>query len=52
VHKNWNVLSWSWMAYNGGIQFIDIPFGTVNWINNLRFDEGRELALITDVGEF
>ena len=52
VHKNWNVPSWSWMAYNGGIQFIDIPFGTVDWINNLRFDEGRELALITDVGEF
>jgi hypothetical protein len=47
-----NVPSWSWMAYNGGIQFMDIPFGTVDWIDNLRFDKGRELALITDVGEF
>ena len=47
-----NVPSWSWMAYDGGIQFIDIPFGTVDWINNLRFDEGRELVLITDIGEF
>jgi hypothetical protein len=47
-----NVPSWSWMAYNGGIQFMNIPFGTVDWIDNLRFDKGCELALITDVGEF
>ena len=52
VYKNQNVPSWSWMAYNGGIQFMDIPFGTVDWIDNLRFDKGRELVLITDVGEF
>lgn len=50
--KSQNVPSWSWMAYNGGIQFMDIPFGTVDWIDNLRFDKGHELALITDVGEF
>ena len=31
---------------------MDIPFGTVDWINNLRFDERRKLVLITDVGEF
>ena len=47
-----NVPSWSWMAYNGDIQFIDISFGTVDWINSLQFDEEREFALITDVGEF
>ena len=52
VYKNRNVPSWSWMAYNGGIKFMDIPFGTVDWIDNLRFDEGRELVLIADVGEF
>ena len=40
------------IAYNRGIQFIDIPFSTVNWINNLRFNKGRELILITDIGEF
>ena len=40
------------MAYNRGIQFTDIPFGTVNWINNLRFDKVREPALITNIGEF
>ena len=28
---------------------MDIPFGTVDWIDNLRFDEGRKLALITIV---
>ena len=47
-----NVPSWSWMAYDGGIWFMDIQFGTVNWINDLRFDNEREHALITDVGEF
>ena len=32
---------------------MDIPFGTVDWIDNIQwFDEGRELVLITDVGEF
>ena len=40
------------MAYNKGIQFIDIPFSIVNWINNLRFNKGRELILITNVGKF
>ena len=43
---------WLQMAYNGGIQFMDIPFSIVNWINNLRFDKGRELILITNIGEF
>ena len=47
-----NVPSWSWMAYNGGIQFIDIPFGTVDWIDNLRFDKWRKLVLITNIGKF
>ena len=31
---------------------MDIPFGTVDWIDNLRFDKRRKLALITDIGEF
>ena len=44
--------SWLQMAYNGGIQFIDIPFGTVYWINNLQFNKGRKLVLITNIGEF
>ena len=52
VYKNRNVPSWSWMAYNGSIQFIDIPFGTVDWIDSLRFDKGRELELIANIGEF
>jgi len=52
VYKNRNVPLWLWMAYNRGIQFMDIPFSTVNWINNLRFNKWRELALIANVGEF
>ena len=46
------MLSWSQIAYNRGIQFIDIPFSTVNWINNLRFNKRRELVLITYIGKF
>ena len=51
-YKTRNVPSWSWMAYNGGIQFMDIPFGKVDWIVNLRFDEERKSTLIADVGKF
>ncbi|KAH8719320.1 heterokaryon incompatibility protein-domain-containing protein [Phaeosphaeriaceae sp. PMI808] len=47
-----HVPSWSWMAYNGGIQFMDIPFGTIDWIDNLQFDKEYESALIADVGKF
>jgi len=55
------VPSWSWMAYNGGIQFMDIPYGDVGWNNRLQFDrkykrmffskKGKH-ALVTDVGVF
>lgn len=53
-YKTRHVPSWSWMAYNGGIQFMDkdIPFGAVDWINNLRFDKKREHALVAKVGKF
>jgi hypothetical protein len=49
------VPSWSWMAYHGGIRFQDeeeIPFGTVQWVTDLRFDERCDYALIADVGVF
>jgi len=51
-YKSQNVPSWSWMAYNGGIQFMDIPSGKVDWIDNLRLNQKCESALITDVGKF
>jgi hypothetical protein len=51
------------MAYNGGIQFMDIPFGDVGWNTKLRFNKKHKFpffkkvqegnhALITDVGRF
>lgn len=40
------------MACTGAIQFIDIPFGRVDWINNIWFDEVRETALIANVARF
>jgi hypothetical protein len=52
AYKSQDVPSWSWMAYNGGIEFMDIPFSEVSWINNLGFDKERESALIAHVGNF
>jgi hypothetical protein len=49
------VPSWSWMAYDGGIRFLDrieIPFNQVQWVTNLCFDPDRKDALIADVGKF
>jgi len=58
------VPSWSWMAYSRGIQFMDIPFGEVDWNDKLRFNRGHKLvlfnifkkrarhALVTDIGVF
>lgn len=51
-YKIQDVLSWSWMAYNGGLKFVDIPFFTAGWIKHLRFDEMRKNALVTEVGRF
>jgi len=31
---------------------MDIPFGIINWINNLRFNKRRELVLIAYIGKF
>ncbi|KAH7046576.1 heterokaryon incompatibility protein-domain-containing protein [Macrophomina phaseolina] len=52
AYNNRHVPSWSWMAYSGAIQFINIPFGSVDWINYLRFDEERDYAIIADVAAF
>ncbi|KAF2786010.1 HET-domain-containing protein [Melanomma pulvis-pyrius CBS 109.77] len=51
------VPSWSWMAYHGGIRFLDekeLPVGEVHWITSLCFDKDRDCdhALIADVGVF
>ncbi|KAH8788006.1 hypothetical protein F5883DRAFT_531251 [Diaporthe sp. PMI_573] len=28
------VPSWSWMAYNGAIDFVEMPFGKIDWFQN------------------
>jgi len=51
------VPSWSWMAYDGGIQFMDIHFSSVTWNDNVRFSnwtdklqlEKHKYALVADV---
>jgi len=48
-----DVPSWSWMACSGGIKFMEVPIGSVSWVNALFFDAERDpAALITDVGKF
>jgi len=34
---NRKVPSWSWMAYDGKISYMDIPFGTVEWSDNVHY---------------
>jgi hypothetical protein len=60
-YKTQVVPSWSWMAYDGGIQFMDIPFRKVDWMVRLRFNEDKygwwfnkkgNPALVTDIGVF
>jgi hypothetical protein len=56
------VPSWSWMAYNGSIEFTDIPFGEVEWVRSLEFnnkpnkhsgfDKEWKSALVTDISSF
>ncbi|KAF2628817.1 HET-domain-containing protein [Macroventuria anomochaeta] len=57
------VPTWSWMAYDGSIQFLDIPFGGVEWVHGLRLSKGYKYgwfnknkrakpALVTDIGVF
>ncbi|KAF2196213.1 hypothetical protein GQ43DRAFT_445320 [Delitschia confertaspora ATCC 74209] len=42
------------MAYSGGIQFMNIAFNKVDWINNLRFDEECECdhAIVSNVWKY
>lgn len=32
-----SVPSWSWMAYEGGISFLDLPFGEIEWTADTEF---------------
>ncbi|KFY22402.1 hypothetical protein V491_02812 [Pseudogymnoascus sp. VKM F-3775] len=44
--------SWSWMAYEGSIKFIDIAYGELMFFNSLKFDLADETVLITDIWAF
>ena len=49
------VPSWSWMAYPGGIKFIefdDVDYGELYLYDNLKFGQDDLRALITDVWTF
>jgi hypothetical protein len=46
--------SWSWMAYKGGINYMDIPFNDVEWSDAVKCFPGTpsELELQAPVREF
>ena len=49
------VPSWSWMAYRGGIKFVDVSFAAsddVRWQIELKFDRERNDALTGPLGKF
>jgi hypothetical protein len=61
------VPSWSWIAYGGGIQFMEIPIGDMDWNDKVQFNKERthmfsnifdifkrrgRHALVTDIGTF
>jgi hypothetical protein len=46
------VPSWSWMAYTGGIEFMDDAYGKLEVFKNLNFSKGDQKALVTNVWEF
>ena len=35
--NNQEVPSWSWMACSGSIEFMEVKFGSVSWVNALAF---------------
>ncbi|KAJ3544685.1 hypothetical protein NM208_g2926 [Fusarium decemcellulare] len=39
-HQKYLVPTWSWMAYEGAITFMDIPFNTVDWEHERVRDPG------------
>jgi hypothetical protein len=51
-YKSRDVLSWSWMAYTIGIEFMNVDFGNLGLFKNFSFDEKDKQALITNVWEF
>ncbi|KAH8595486.1 hypothetical protein B0O99DRAFT_623016 [Bisporella sp. PMI_857] len=44
--------SWSWMAYAGGIEFMDDEYGKLQVFKNLKLSEKDQKALVTNVREF
>lgn len=47
-----DIPSWSWMAYSGGIKFVEVPFKGVGWIKGfLGFKQERNGAITASLGE-
>ena len=48
IPYSYQIPSWSWMAYTGGIELLDVRLGEVDLIDHIMFDEECEHALITN----
>jgi hypothetical protein len=48
-----SIPSWSWMAYEGGIKYMDVPFGEVSWNSNIvsPFGQGPNTPDRDDEGQ-
>jgi len=47
-----DVPSWSWMAYTGCIDFMNLDYGNLDLSRNLEFDANNKQALITNICQF
>ncbi|KAH6714793.1 hypothetical protein BKA61DRAFT_643473 [Leptodontidium sp. MPI-SDFR-AT-0119] len=55
AYNNLKVPSWSWMAYRGGIKFVDVSFAfsaDIRWQIGLKFDGELNYALTGSLGKF
>ncbi|OCK73239.1 hypothetical protein K432DRAFT_399013 [Lepidopterella palustris CBS 459.81] len=50
------VPSWSWMAYEGGIEYMDVPYGKVDWakdivspFNGTKLSEAHDPMVVTQL---
>ncbi|KIX10701.1 uncharacterized protein Z518_01785 [Rhinocladiella mackenziei CBS 650.93] len=49
--KGRKVPSWSWMAYDGCISYVDVPFGKVDWLRSLQSPFRQDERSSTDNGD-
>lgn len=50
-YPSWRTIpSWSWMAYDGRITYVDVPFGQVHWLREMKSPFAQDPPGSTDNG--